>query len=44
MTPTGEFYQSVPGWLSQEDLLQWSRENDPEVLRKKQRRQAGGDP
>lgn len=38
MTPTGDFYSRVPGWVNHEDLLNWNRENDPTILRKVQAR------
>ena len=38
MNPAGDLYSRVPGWVAQEDLLQFNRENDPVILRKVQAR------
>jgi hypothetical protein len=39
MNTSGDLYSRVPGWVNPEDLLEYNRQNDPEILRKVQRRQ-----
>lgn len=40
MNHSADLYARVPGWVAQEDLTAFNRENDPVILRKVQQRAA----